>query len=218
MIKKELHKKVLDLLAILLLLIVIVNMCIHLATWSDGWTEVFWFCNSAAILLSLGILLRKTVLVSTVLVTSIPAQFLWIVDFLLISLGFHGLGRTAELFQYAWPIILISIILHILIIPTAVYATWFYGFKKKSILISILFILYLFIAPYFLSTPDDNINCVFYPCDQTLDTIGSSHFPILYVTWQYMIFVTIRGIVTFLIAYFIFLFLFHKLFKNIKIH
>ena len=217
MIKKEFHKKALNILAAMLLILVFVNMCMHLFLWSDGWTEILWYCNSAAIVLSLGILFKRISLIGMVLITSVPAQFLWIVDFITALLGFHGLGRTAELFQYPFYIIIISVILHFLLIPTAIYATWFYGFRKNILLISTIFVLYLMIAPYFLSYSDDNINCTFYPCDETITSIDISYHPPLfsYGSFSYLVLVTIEWLILLVLSYIIFRFIFHKLFKKI---
>jgi hypothetical protein len=216
--KEKTHKKILNIFAIILLILVSINMIIHIATWSDGWTEFFWYCNSAAALLSFGILFKKTPLISVVLVGSIPAQGLWILDFILTTLGFHALGRTAELFQYSPFIIALSIALHFLLIPISIYATYVYGFSKKIITISLLFILYLFIPPYFLSDPADNINCVFYPCDSTIDTASLMHPIIGYMSWQYAVYVMLKWILMLIIAYYIFNLLFQKLFKKIKVN
>ncbi len=154
----KMHEKILNIISIVLIAFIILNVLINFLYWRDGWTEIFWYCDFAAVLLSLGILYRKNYLISGVLITAIPAQFFWILDFILQVLGFEGFGRTAWLFS--WPLlsILPSVIIHVILIPLAFYATSVYGFNKKGLFVGFVMMVFAMVTPFYLSAQDDNIN------------------------------------------------------------
>lgn len=218
MVNKELHEKILKVCVILLVFLIISNTVIHLYYWDRDWTEIFWYCNIAALVLAFGILLKKSAMVSVVLVTAIPAQFFWIADFFIKLFGFEGLGRTTQLFELPFSIAFISSVLHLLLIPIAIYATILYGFKKKSFLFGIILILFLIFVPYFFTSFGDNINCVFYPCDLTyMDLEGR---PITFPEFgslEYAGFILIRWLSWFIVSYYSLLLLFQRVFKRVQI-
>jgi hypothetical protein len=218
MINNKLHEKILKIISISLIIFIILNVSINIFYWSDGWTEIFWYCNLAAILLSLGILIRKNYLISGVLITAIPAQFFWIFDFVLQVLGFESFGRTAWLFS--WPLlsVLPSIMIHIILIPLAFYATAVYGFNKKGFFIGLIICLFAMFFPFYFSAHDDNINCVFYSCDVDFEHSATySYLGISSYSIEYLLFVLFRGVFWSLIFYFCLLFIFRRIFKRIKV-
>ncbi len=214
----KMHEKILNIISIVLIAFIILNVLINFLYWRDGWTEIFWYCDFAAVLLSLGILYRKNYLISGVLITAIPAQFFWILDFILQVLGFEGFGRTAWLFS--WPLlsILPSVIIHVILIPLAFYATSVYGFNKKGLFVGFVMMVFAMVTPFYLSAQDDNINCVFYSCDvdfeysATYSYLGMSAYSI-----DYLLFITLRWFFWMLVMYFCLLFLFRRVFKRIRI-
>jgi len=151
----------------LVLVIVFLNQVLH----GSDWVEIYWYCNVAGFLLAFGLLFRFAPLVNAVLITAIPSQFLWIWDFFLNMFG-HGLGRTAELFSgTSLFIFVISITLHVLIIPISAYGSYKLGFSKSSFWYAwLIFVLILMSATFFLTDVDDNLNCVFYGCDLVYGT------------------------------------------------
>lgn len=212
------HEKILNVIAVLLILFIIYNVTVSAIYWSDGWTELLWYCDFAAILLSLGILLRKNYFISAVLITAIPAQFFWILDFILKVLGFTGFGRTSWLFSYPFLSVLPSIIVHMILIPLAVYATIVYGFNKKGVFIGFIMMAFAMIMPFYFSAQDDNINCVFYSCDVDFKYSATySYLGMAAYSWDYLLFITLRWFFWILTIYFGLLFLFRRIFKRIKI-
>jgi len=217
-VQTKLHEKILNYISILLIVFIILNVSINFLYWSDGWTEMFWYCDFAAILLSLGILFKKNYLISSVLITAIPAQFFWILDFILHVFGFEGFGRTAWLFS--WPVLsaLPSVLVHIILIPLAFYATVIYGFNKKGVFIGFLMMAFAMVMPFYLSAQDDNINCVFYSCDVDFEHSATySYLGMAAYSLDYLLFITLRWFFWILVVHFCLLFIFRRLFKRVKI-
>lgn len=215
---KIIHEKILNVIAILLTLSVIVNVLINFFYWSDGWTEIFWYCDFAAILLSIGIFFRKSYLISGVLITAIPAQFLWILDLLLKVIGFEGFGRTAGMFSLPTLSILPSVIIHLVLIPIAIYATASYGFNRKGYFVAFGILLFAVIMPFFFSAQDDNINCVFYSCDVNFEHSATfSYLGMPAYSVQYLLFIALRWLFFGTIVYFSLLRIYRSLFKQVKV-
>jgi len=137
--------------------------------------SLLWFCHILAYILAAGSLLRSSLLSSIALISAIPTQFMWIVDFIQMLL-FNSGSRTAWMFANdlnAWWIPHLSLLLHIIIIPISIYAVFKFGFHKRSIFYAlaistiVLFLTFIFTEPYI------NINCVFYPCDLNWQTHSS---------------------------------------------
>jgi len=218
MVDKKLHEKILNVFAIFLIIIVFANTLINFFYWNDGWTEILWYCSLASLVLSVGILLKNSYLNSIVLTTAIPAQFFWILDFVIQFIGFDGIGRTAWLFE--WPLITIflSIVLHVVLIPLAIYSVYIYGFKKKSLPFTFIFIIICMVLPFLFSAYDDNVNCVFYSCDLNFDEAINMSSPMFVLgSFNYLAFVIFRWFVWVILMRVALLFLFRRVFKRIRI-
>jgi hypothetical protein len=220
MVNKKIHKNILKILAIFLLILVFINILIHLFYYGNEFTEILWYCNLASIILSIGILYKKNLFISLVLITT-PAQFFWIYDFIITSIGINGLGRTSWLFELPLPIFLFSSIFHFLLIPISIYATLIYGFNKKSFFGGIIFILFSIFVPYYFTSFEDNINCVFYPCDLSFEKISMGvtiptmfgHY-VNFGSYFYLFFITLRWILFLALSYFLCFLLFKKFLKK----
>lgn len=212
---KKLHEKILAYLSIFLILAVLFNLYTNTLHWSDGWTEIFWYCDIAAVILAIGILFKKTYLFSGTLIMAIPAQLIWIFDFILKVLGFSGFGRTELLFSLPFTTILTSIIIHIILIPIAIYSVIIYGFDRKGLWVSLIFSTVLLLISFFVSPYDSNINCVFYPCDIRFEDSLSSSF---YFTKEYLLLEILKWGAIFVGFYFILLAFFKKLFKSVEVY
>ncbi|MFC1732240.1 hypothetical protein ACFL6I_18180 [candidate division KSB1 bacterium] len=154
-------------IAIILSALVILNVVMHMLRWGWGdWQEVLWYCNSAALIVALGIFFKNRALVGAVLITTISTQFLWVLDFFAHFLGF-GFGRTKWVLEGSTPtIFLISVILHGILIPITLYTVHVLGFSKKSLLYAfIIFGVFLLPFTFLVADYQENINCVFYPCN-----------------------------------------------------
>ncbi len=127
--KESLHGTLLKVCAYILMAVVILNLSIHIQA-LDDWGEIVWYCNIAATVCAIGILAKKQALTNAVLITAVPSQFLWIVDFFFSFFG-YGFGRTAWLFEDSSALVFVtSAILHALLIPVSLYATIIRGFSK----------------------------------------------------------------------------------------
>ncbi len=159
---KNLQKKI----GILLCVVVLLNLLFHSFLWSDWWTEFFWYCNILAFALGIGLILNNRIISNVVLITSIPAQIIWILDFVLLTFGLNVFGRTAALFEYNFMVVGVSMFLHLVLIPTSLYHSIKNGFDKRSITYALLALYLLLSFSYFFTPAEDNINCVFRPCDE----------------------------------------------------
>ncbi len=215
---KIFYEKLLNIIAVLLILFIIFNVSINFFYWSDGWTEILWYCDFAAILLSLGILFKKNYLISGVLITAIPAQFFWILDFAIKILGFGGFGRTTWMFSLPILSILPSVIIHLALIPIAIYATILYGFNRKGYFVAVGILLFTMIMPFFFSAQDDNINCIFYSCDVNFENSATYSFlGIPSYSIQYIILIALRWVFFGTVTYFALLKMYRSLFKHVKV-
>lgn len=212
------NDKILRVGAILLLFFISFNVIINFLYWNDGWTEILWYCDLAVIILSIGILFKKKYLISGVLITAIPAQFFWILDFVLKVIGFEGFGRTTWLFAWPFLTVLPSIIVHAILIPLSFYAVRIYGFDKKGFYVAMGILVFTMFMPFFFSAQDDNINCVFYSCDVNFEHSATyTYLGIPAYSVGYLLFIAFRWVIWTIITYFSLLALFRSLFKRVKI-
>ncbi len=153
-------------LASFVFLIVSLNQIVHIFYEGFDAAEFLWFCDLMSFVLAYALWTKNKFLLSTVFLASVPAQFMWIVDFFL-SLAGQGFGRTAWMFEdsYMWITPYISTIMHGILIPSALYGIYRFGFGKRAILGVYFIIITLLPITYFFTDPTINRNCVFFPCD-----------------------------------------------------
>ncbi len=129
------------------------------------WLEVLFFCGFAVFVLSAGILLNKRVLIGATLLAAVPAQFLWILAYVLYFFGIT-FGRIEWIFGVPWWEAALSIILHVLLIPIAIFGVYVHGFDARSFRYClIIFILFLLPVSYVVGGAEYNVNCTHYSCD-----------------------------------------------------
>ncbi|MCI0559668.1 MAG: hypothetical protein MN733_14340, partial [Nitrososphaera sp.] len=110
--------KKLKLLGLYLIVSVVMNLWVNTSL-----TELLWYCDAAALILGIALWTKSSPLATMILVTAIPSQFLWIVDFFLQQLGV-GLGRTEHLQGLKLSVYLLSVNLHAIVMPCALYGVW----------------------------------------------------------------------------------------------
>ena len=131
--------------------------------------NIFWFCNFATLVFIIGVIFKIKEIPFAVLAAAVPAQFFWIVDFLIELFG-QGMGRTTHLFELDIALFGLSVALHAMLIPVSLWASFKFGFYKRSIFITIvIFIFFLLGFTYFISDDMNNLNCMKYPCDLSLE-------------------------------------------------
>ena len=151
-------------LGYVLFVIVVVNLSVHVNRWND-WQEVLWYCNFGAIVLSIGLVFRLRMLVNSVLISSIPVQAVWIIDFFL-SIFDSGFGRTAWLFESAGIFVfMLSTIFHGVLIPLSFWGSVKLGYSKRAYVFSLVIFSIMMFSTFFFTDFVQNRNCVFYPCD-----------------------------------------------------
>ncbi len=176
-------------LSIILFSVVTLNVAIHIL-WEDGdFAEIIWFCDIMSYVLAFALWFKNRFLISTVFLSAVPTQFLWIVDFFLQIFGF-GLGRTEWLFTDFDTILtpVVSTIMHAILIPSALYGIYKLGFHKKSIIGIYITTVSILLVSYLFTDPTLNRNCAFFPCDLNFvehkDIILNNPF---YMTHWYLI-------------------------------
>lgn len=152
-------------LGIFVLVSVVLNQYVNFIKYWDP-LEVLWFCDATAFVLGIGLILKNKTMITLTVVTTIPAQFMWIADFFLEALG-AGAGRTETLYSFGPLVFWLSVNLHAILIPISAYATWKLGFDKKSLSWILLYAFFLLNITYFFTPLADNRNCVFYGCDES---------------------------------------------------
>lgn len=179
---------ILTILGYILIIVVFLNIILHISYWSDI-RELLWFCNIASLIAGIGLIIKRTELITPIFISAIPAQFFWILDFFLNIFGI-GFGRTQWLFVETNLIIFsISVILHLILIPFSLYGVYKLGFAKKCFLYGgFIFPIFLIQLTFFLSDPLENRNCVFYPCDLNYTSIDDLNEHTFYNTWLYAVY------------------------------
>lgn len=154
------------LLAVLVLFVVLSNQIAYVYYGGLQVNMFLWFCDLMSYVLAYALWSKNKFLVSTVFLSAVPAQFMWIVDFFLNLFG-ASFGRTSWMFTNTdtWILSYTSTIMHALLIPASLYGVYKFGFEKRSIFGVYVIILTLLPASYFFTDPAINTNCAFYPCD-----------------------------------------------------
>lgn len=191
-------------IGVFFLLLQLANVLVHILFENRDYEEVLWFCNVMTLYLAYGFLTRTVGTMSAVLVMSIPTQFLWNVDFILTIFG-HGLGRTAWMFTDSNLLVTkaISVLIHAVTIPAALYGIWKFGFDRRAIWWMLPIGYILLPATYFLTSPYENRNCVFYPCDMNYVDNYAQIVSGGYMTTGYMAFLLAYWTLVCLAYYFI---------------
>lgn len=146
------------------LISVLANQWANFVQWQDPF-EILWFCDFTALILGVGLILKNRMLITLTLVSAVPAQSIWIIDFFLEAFG-HGMGRTAQLWSYGHLVFWLSVNLHAILIPVSLYGVWKLGFNTKALKLTLIYISLLLIASFLFTSPIENRNCVFYDCDE----------------------------------------------------
>ena len=128
------------------------------------WYELFWFCPLTSAILSIGLFRRSSLLVTMCLVAAVPAQSMWILDFILQLFG-HGMGRTAALMQCGPLIFAASVLTHALLIPAAFVGVLRLGFHSAAVSVVVLYGFLISFLTFNFTPVYKNVNCAFYPCD-----------------------------------------------------
>lgn len=127
---------------------------------------ILWLCYICIILLGIGALTKNyLLLVSQLNILAIPLLF-WNIDFYYILFTGNSLLGIADYFFISGPLIGKLITLqHLFTVPLTIYALYLIKIKSNYIwLISFLEITIVFFITRLISSPEQNINCVFSPC------------------------------------------------------
>jgi len=130
-----------------------------------GLAPILWLCYIGVILIGIGFLMKNYLLVLSQLnILAIPLLF-WNIDFYSILLTGNSLFGITEYFFISGPLIgkIISS-QHLFTIPLAIYTIYLIKIKSNAWLISFFQITIVFFITRLISSPDQNINCVFKSC------------------------------------------------------
>lgn len=165
--KKQLQIKFLF-LALHLILISLFNLYLLEKT-----TQILWYCDFICFYLAMALILKNSKMTSAVLIATWPILAIWLVNVL--ALGIE---------KFSW----ISIYMHLIVLPTALYAVSQFGYSKDGLKYAILTLLILFASIYLWTMPAENINCAFAPCAMAYTFTGLQNWGVSYVI-QFLFFI-----------------------------
>lgn len=129
--------------------------------------DYVWICSLTLIFLSVGLIRRSSLLITSVFSIILVVQSVWILDYLwIIYFGYPVNGNAEYLFQTGYPIDeFLNSLRHLFIIPIGFYG-WLMLRKpaKKAWVLTSAFVFSALIFSYFFTDPKINLNCVFRPC------------------------------------------------------
>jgi|GEM_PF-1215122 len=163
------------------------------------WFELFWFCPLTSAVLSYGLIRRSPLLVTMCLVAAVPAQSMWILDFIL-QLSGHGMGRTAELIGYGPLILSASVLTHSLLIPVSLIGVLCLGFHTAALSAVLIYASLISFSTFNFTPVHKNVNCAFYPCDAIDPGQGYGS----YFVFHFMVFWVFIAVISFFTGKFIF--------------
>ena len=160
-----------------------------------GIVGIWWYCNLALLLGALAFVIKSRLLLSTLLIVTIPTQFFWIVADVMRVLGLGILHRSAWLTIETNPLVFIlNFNYHFAIIPICIYGIWKYGYDRRAFLGAVVFLMMIMFGTRLLTTVSYNVNCVYYPCDIPFNEPGAKDQGWLYTIWRCGYFIFFSGI------------------------
>ena len=158
----------------------------------DHFSQLFWFCNTALLLLAFGLFFGNSIAITGVFIGALVVQIPWVLDFLVqLFFGHSLIGVASYMFEYGFNSIRFYVELdHLLIIPLSIYGIKKLGFHKYGWIVAGLLAIAINSGAYAFSSQLDNVNCVFYSCFS--DKIAISKQPLLYMlVWTSLVIVSI---------------------------
>lgn len=134
-----------------------------LANFGD-WYELLWFCSLTTGLLAYSLFARNALTMTICLIMAVPAQSLWVLDFIL-QLSGHGMGRSQMLLRAGPLIFWGSAVIHTFVIPVSFWGVRRLGFHPRALGWAMLYGGTLLLVSYYGTPAYKNVNCVFYSCD-----------------------------------------------------
>ena len=147
----------------------------------DNFSQLFWFCNTALLLLAFGLFFEKSVAITGVFIGALVVQIPWVLDFLVrLIFGYSLFGVADYMFEYGFNNARFYVELdHLLIIPISIYGIKKLGFHKYGWVFASIVAIILNTGAYLSSSDLDNVNCVFYSCFS--EKINLKPSPLIYL-------------------------------------
>ena len=132
-----------------------------------GIKEFLWYCNIALFVSAVGFWRQDSRLISAVLLTAVPSQFFWIIANIMNASGGPAMGRSQWLpQQIGYPGFIIEVLYHFTLIPVCAFGVWKYGYDRRAARWATLIFLPMLVLTRLAAKPwENNINCMFFPCD-----------------------------------------------------
>ena len=130
---------------------------------------LFWFSNSIFLLLSIGLLFRNQMLVSSIAIAAVATETWWGLDFLARLITTKGLF-PAPITEYMFTNLGFGSIRfyvelsHIAVIAFALYGAYKLGMHKKAYILCFVYSVVFNLASYFFTPSEYNVNCAHYLC------------------------------------------------------
>ena len=127
--------------------------------------SLLWFCAHTPLLFAVGFYFKQYQVIKGLISVGFIGQIGWALDFIASIFGVEILGVTRYVYTLESTALMISTIAaHFFGTFLALYFTYKKRIKKKSLVVSVLYGLFVFFTTYILTEPSLNINCVFEPC------------------------------------------------------
>lgn len=130
---------------------------------SERYDVFFWFCNHTPLFFGLAFIFKKTDIIKGLINVGFLGQFIWTLDFFSkIFFDTHIFKMTMYVFEDPnglW--VLLPIGIHIFSTNVALYHTYKNETTSDSLLISLLYILFLYFSTILFTIEENNINWVF---------------------------------------------------------
>lgn len=171
-------------------LLAIISGTFYSLRFNAGPKELLWFCNIALIVLSIAAFFKVRILFGAVLIAAIPAQFFWIWGNGLLLFGARTFGRYNWIsgHPFGWGHVF-EMSYHFTIIPLALFGTWRYGYHRRSAWAALAIFLPMLLASLWLAQPIDNINCMYFSCDEPYSEIVLNRYGGFYPLYRILSFI-----------------------------
>ena len=165
------------------------QIVIIISNWGNSSYEVYiWFCNHTPLLFAIGMFLKEKDFLQGIINVGLLGQFVWVLDFLSqLLFNSHLFGVTRYLFENPFSFsTIISILIHILSTFIVLFYTYSHKPNTKGIIISIVYMIFLYLFSVLFTNPTYNINCVF-----TIEVCGISFVQVPLYTYLWPILTSI---------------------------
>ncbi len=150
--------------------------------------QILWICYSSLILLGIGILTKNSLLTLSQMDIIMIPLIIWTIDFIFFLISGHSFFGIVDYFFQEGPLISKIITLqHLFTVPLALLAVYITKIKtKRAWIVSFIQVSFIFLITRLLTSPANNINCVYKSCIN----FSFKHYSIMWFVTMFVIICT----------------------------